>query len=538
MTQTPFVPLLAKLSQILRPDQIISDPEMRACFSVDFSEEPGAVADVIVRPESSEDVALTVRAAADSDYAVLVRGGGMSYTRGYVPSGARSLILDMSGMNRIIEINCDNLYVIAEAGVTWLQMAEALKGTGYHIPFGGTLSGERATVGGGLASGATGVKKGEITDYILGMEVVLPDGRIVTTGSMATGAPMQPMRHYGPDLTGLFTHDAGSLGIKTRAVFRLHPAPGGIGYACIGFNDTAALIDAMCEIGRSGLGSEVVAFGEYHNRMFAMEPRPDFAQVREMLGTVYRAGPTRTAAIRNVMHLCRPNGLKFLKDWKHTLLIIADGDSPRVAGERIRKLKTMAVKRGGRNLPPALAIVMRSMPFQPVERLIVGWQAENNSFPSNRTVRYSDAHALSRLVQDFWSENRALMTRHGIVVTELYLIVNATFGIEPIIYWRDAVNPLRLSVIGEERRGAAASIPANEDARAAAIDLRHRLVERMGQLTGAHFQIGKFYPYQRDLVREENRQLLAQIKDLLDHKQVLNPGGLGIEHIKDKQPAL
>src|SRR5690606_32785391 len=116
----------------------------------------------------------------------------------------------------------------------------ALRSTGYHIPFGGTLSGERATVGGGLASGATGVKKGEITDYVMGLEVVLSDGRIVTTGSLATATPMQPMRYYGPDLTGVFIHDAGSLAVKTRAVFRLHPVPGGTSYACVGFNDSEA----------------------------------------------------------------------------------------------------------------------------------------------------------------------------------------------------------------------------------------------------------------------------------------------------------
>jgi D-lactate dehydrogenase (cytochrome) len=517
---------LGRISDVLGGDRVVFDPLLVQAYSVDFSEQPGALAVAVVRPVTTQEVSLILKIAGECGFSVNVRGGGMSYTLGYVPQNDVTIILDMSGLNRIIEVNVVDLYVIVEAGVTWKELAKALKGSGRHIPFGGTLSGERATIGGGLANGAAGVKKGEITDHIMGLEVVLADGRVVTTGSLATARPMQPMRYYGPDLTGLFIHDAGSLGVKTRAVFRLYPAPEEVAYACFGFHETAALVDAMCEIGRTGLASENMAFGRYHNRMFAAQPIPPPAERKVIAQAVRDASPTWAGGLFNLLRLARPGGLKYLADWAHTLMIIVDAESGAAARANMRKLRRIALKAGGKSLPSKIAIVMRAMPFQPVEQLIVGWQIENNSFPSNRIVRFSDGRRLAATVQQFWLENADIMKRHGIVATELYVAVNATIGVEPIFFWRDAMNPLRLSITGA-RRAELAAIPADIAVRSVVLELRRKLVDRLGALPGAHYQIGKYYSYQRDLVSDENRQVLRQLKKLLDPRNTLNPGGLG-----------
>ena len=120
-----------------------------------------------------------------------------------------------------------------QAGVTWAQLYEALKPKGLRLPFFGTFSGVRATVGGGMSNGALffgTARYGTGADNLLGLEVVLADGTRVRTGQAAfkNGKPFY--RTYGPDLTGLFTHDAGTLGIKTEATLRLIQWPEEYGY--------------------------------------------------------------------------------------------------------------------------------------------------------------------------------------------------------------------------------------------------------------------------------------------------------------------
>jgi FAD/FMN-containing dehydrogenase len=108
------------------------------------------------------------------------------------------------------------MYVTVEAGVTWKQLHEALAPRGLRLPFFGTFSGATATVGSGIANGALffgTARYGTAADCALGLEVVLADGTLLHTGQAAFGG--KPFyRTYGPDLTGLFTHDSGTLGIK------------------------------------------------------------------------------------------------------------------------------------------------------------------------------------------------------------------------------------------------------------------------------------------------------------------------------------
>jgi FAD/FMN-containing dehydrogenase len=92
--------------------------------------------------------------------AMVPRGGGMSYTGGYVPARARSVIIDTSVMNRIIEISAENMLISVEAGVTWKAIHEALKPLGLRLPFFGTFSGAKATVGGGLSNGKRSLRDG------------------------------------------------------------------------------------------------------------------------------------------------------------------------------------------------------------------------------------------------------------------------------------------------------------------------------------------------------------------------------------------
>jgi D-lactate dehydrogenase (cytochrome) len=517
-----------RLRKVVGDAGIVTDPKLIDIYSVDFSEQRLARAGVIVRPRATTEVPEILRIAHAVRLPVAVRGGGMSYTLCYPPAVEGSLMLDMSGLDRIVEVNAEDQYVTVEAGVTWKALYEALQGTGLHMPFGGTMSGERATVGGGLGNNATGVKRGEIADYLLGMEVVLADGRVIQTGSRATGRPVQPVRNYGPDLSGMFIHDAGVFGVKTQATFRLERAPGGLEYASFGFQDTGKLIDAICALARQGLVVNNCAFSEYHNRMFAAEPKPPREEIAAMAAAVRRHAPTPLQGWYNLLRLARPGGLEFLGGWKHSLHVYVEGHDFAIARRHRRAVVKLARSLGGTPLPPGLAIVMRAHPFYPVERLIVGAFEENNTFPTNRVTSPSHARALYAAAEGYFTERADFMTRHGLKHTIIFISVrNTDFGIEPIIYWRDAVNPLRASVLGPARRHLL-DIPQNASARAAAVELRQGLVERLNTIPGGHYQIGKFYPYQRDLRDDACRSVMRDLKTLFDPQGILNPGGLGL----------
>ena len=200
-----------QLVDALGPDAVLTSPEERLLYSLDFSEEPGATALAVVKPKTLEQVTAIVCIAGAAGVAVNTRGGGVSYTKGHVPTRPETVILDATGLNRVIEVNTVDRYVTLETGVRWVDLRAALQGTGFRVPYLGTLSGNFATVGGGLSQNATGMGRMTLAEHVLGLEVVLGDGRILKTGSWATKGTAPFYRYNGPDLTGMFLCDFGRV---------------------------------------------------------------------------------------------------------------------------------------------------------------------------------------------------------------------------------------------------------------------------------------------------------------------------------------
>ena len=157
-----------------------------------------------------------MRAAMSQGVAVVPRGGGMSYTKGYLPAKANSIVVDTRRMNAILELAPDDGYVTVEAGCTWAKLNEALEASGMRPGYWGPLSGVNATVGGALSQNSAffgSALNGTVADSVLGVTVLLANGEIVTTGSEPARA-RSPSPVGGPDLTGMFLGDNGAFGIK------------------------------------------------------------------------------------------------------------------------------------------------------------------------------------------------------------------------------------------------------------------------------------------------------------------------------------
>ena len=226
----------------------------------------GLPAVAVVRPGNTDELCAVVKSLTAAGHAVIPRGGGMSYTSGYVPALTGSVIVDLGRMDRIITIYKEDMYVTVESGCTWKALHEALENSGLRTPFWGTLSGIKATVGGGLSQNSIFWGSGQFgsaVDSVISLDVVLADGSLVTTGSGAqiNGSPF--FRHFGPDLTGLFTCDTGALGFKARVTLRLIPKLPAKQYVAFDFKTAADTISAMSDIGRMGLAMECFGFDPF-----------------------------------------------------------------------------------------------------------------------------------------------------------------------------------------------------------------------------------------------------------------------------------
>ena len=212
---------LRELSQIVGPERLLTSPEDLICYSYDASQPtldqlPGAVVD----PLSTEEVAAILRLANRRGFKVVPRGSGTNLSGGTIaPRGG--LVMSLTRMDRIREIDEENLTAIVEPGVITDRLQAEVEARGLFYPP-DPASSSISTIGGNVAEnagGLRGLKYGVTKDYILGLEVVLPTGEVITTG----GKCVKDVAGY--NLTQLFIGSEGTLGVVTKIIVKLLPPP-------------------------------------------------------------------------------------------------------------------------------------------------------------------------------------------------------------------------------------------------------------------------------------------------------------------------
>lgn len=240
--------LTARLRDGLPRDAVLTDPDVTVSYARDMADfcESGTPAAVVL-PRTVEEVQHVMRTATALRVPVVPQGARTGLS-GAANASDGCVVLSLVRMDRILEVNPVDRTAVVEPGVVNAALSRRVAEDGLHYPP-DPSSWEECTIGGNIGTAAGGlccVKYGVTAEYVLGLDVVLADGRLMSTGrSTAKGVA-------GYDLTRLFVGSEGTLGVVVRAVLALRPRPPQQLALAAEFPSAAAAGDAVCRIMQSG----------------------------------------------------------------------------------------------------------------------------------------------------------------------------------------------------------------------------------------------------------------------------------------------
>ncbi|MCK6372241.1 MAG: FAD-binding oxidoreductase, partial [Gammaproteobacteria bacterium] len=384
--------LLQQLAAAIGSGHVLTDPAEREFHAMDvynFRELPIAV----LRPGSTADLQAIVRIAAAAGVALVPRGGGASYTDGYLPATPNSLLVDTSRLNRIIEINEQDMYVTVEPGVTWHDMWQALKAKGLRTSFWGPFSGLKATVGGSASQNSASLgtsNYGISADAILSFDIVLANGEILRTGSAAAANGVPFFRWYGPDLTGLFCGDAGALGIKAAISLRLIKDPPFSGAASFGFETFEQMAGGMAAAARENVTAD----------NFGLDPKLQQGQLgkastKDAITAAMAVAKTSRNPVDAAVRLTKmaAAGKRFLAGHNYSAHYTVEGVSKAEINGKLAVLRR-AMASFGQETANTIPTVIRAMPFIPLYPILgpkgERWVPMHGIMPFSRVKDFHD----------------------------------------------------------------------------------------------------------------------------------------------------
>ncbi len=514
--------LVQQLGAAIGREHVLTDPAEREFHAMDvynFRELPIAV----VRPGSAAELQAVVRIAAGAGVALVPRGGGASYTDGYLPATPNSLLIDTSRMTRIIEINEQDMYVTVEPGVTWHDLWQALKPKNLRTSFWGPFSGLKASIGGSASQNSVSLGSGNYgvsADAILGFEIVLANGEILRTGAHAAANGRPFFRWYGPDLTGLFCGDAGALGIKSSISLRLIRQPPFDGAASFGFDSFEQMAAGMAEAARENVAAD----------NFGLDPKLQQGQLSktDAKGAITAAiavAKTARNPLEAATKLLRmaAAGKRFFAAHPYSAHYTVEGVSRAEVRGKLAMLRR-AMAGHGEEIANTVPTVIRAMPFIPLYPILgpkgERWVPMHGIMPFSRVREFHER--LTRL----YADNAERMRRHKVDKGGMFLAVTTHgFLYEPVFYWEDDRTVFHKRYLPADYLQMLPEYPANPDGRALVRELRGEIQKIFATVGAVHMQVGKSYTYMEGRQGEAARAL-RELKKQLDPQGIMNPGAL------------
>jgi glycolate oxidase len=211
--------VVEKIKNIVGEENVAEDKETLTCYSYDATNQK-FLPDLVVFASNREQISAILKLANEARFPVIPRGAGTGFTGGTLPVEG-GVVLCLAKMNRILQIDPENLLAIVEPGVVTYDFQREVEKIGLFYPP-DPASLKSSTLGGNVAECAGGmraVKYGVTKDYVMGLEVVLPTGEIVSVGVKTVKSVV------GYDLTKILVGSEGTLGVITKIILRLLPLP-------------------------------------------------------------------------------------------------------------------------------------------------------------------------------------------------------------------------------------------------------------------------------------------------------------------------
>ena len=213
--------LIKDFEALLGPENVFSSEADRQSYSYDSAVLAPVVPTLVVRPTTTEQLGQCVKKLYDNGIPMTVRGAGTNLSGGVIPDVPDTVVILTNGLNRILEINENDLYAVVEPGVITAQFAAAVeKRRLFYPPDPGSQS--VSTIGGNIAEnagGLRGLKYGVTKDYVMGVEFFDATGEVVKSGSRTVKCVT------GYNLAGMLTQSEGTLGVISQAILKLVPPP-------------------------------------------------------------------------------------------------------------------------------------------------------------------------------------------------------------------------------------------------------------------------------------------------------------------------
>jgi len=486
--------LLQALVDLLGEEHLLTDDESRTFYSTDVYRQADVLALAVAQPGTVDELQQLVRICAEHEAPMVVRGGGASYTDGYLPTRPNTILIDSSRLNRI-EVNEADMTVTVETGVTWAAMYERLSAQGLRTPFWGPFSGIAATIGGGMSHYAVNYGSGQYgvsAESLTGMDVILANGDLISTGSGGGEGHSPFYRFYGPDLAGLFIGDAGALGIKARFTLRLMKKPEGFAAASFGFPDGESCLNALMEAGKLGVLAQ----------NFGLDPRQQKTALTEMESknpidaalTVLKSSRNQFDGVLQVMKMGLA-GRNFLKNAVYSAHFSTEGLTNAEARYKLAAVREVA-SRHGAEVANSIPTFFHAAPFMELTPILgpngERWKPTHGVLPFSKVMQHhADFEALLAEYGDRMNQHRVQLTRM------LMTFSTHCFIYEPTFLWED------------ERT-------------------IYHIIELCVKNGASHMQVGKDYPYLKTR-KPEVRAFVILLKQTLDPKGLMNPGALGLD---------
>ena len=241
---------IKKLQEIVGVNYVITDRDHMQTYLIDetvLAVRPKPAENVVlVKPGSTQEISEILKLANQEKTPVFIRGGGTGLCGGAIPT-KDGLLISMERLNKVVEMDTDNLMITVEAGATLADILKSADSAGLFFP---PHPGDEGAQAGGMvalnAGGTRAVKYGVTRSYVKGLEVVLPSGEIMNFGGKLI------KNNQGFDLLQLMINSSGLLGVITKITFRLYPKPEASATLVISFNNRYDAINTVPKILRSG----------------------------------------------------------------------------------------------------------------------------------------------------------------------------------------------------------------------------------------------------------------------------------------------